>query len=76
MNVIPSKSTNGTDYPFTPPHPTPPPRYLEVLLRKVSAGDIVFSPTHLAFISLPSENTLSFDAQDYADIIGLSVALL
>ena len=45
-------------------------RYLEVLLRRVSSGHIVFSPSHKAFVSLSSEGQLPFNAEEYADLMG------
>ena len=44
--------------------------YLEVLLRRVSAGHIVFSPNHKAFVSLTTEGQLPFSAEEYADLMG------
>ena len=41
--------------------------YLEVLLRRVSSGQIVFSPTRKAFVSLTIENQLPFFAEEYSD---------
>lgn len=45
-------------------------RYLEVLLRRVSSGHIVYSPIHKAFVSLSSEGQLPFNAEEYADLMG------
>lgn len=45
--------------------------YLEVLLRKVSAGHIVYSPNHKAFVSLSSEAQLPFNAEEYASLMEL-----
>ena len=45
-------------------------RYLEVFLRRVSAGHIVFSPIHKAFVSLSTEGQLPFNAEEYADLMG------
>ena len=45
-------------------------RYLEVLLRRVSTGHIVYSPNHKAFVSLSSEGQLPFNAEEYADLMG------
>ena len=44
--------------------------YLEVLLRRVSAGHIVYSPNHKAFVSLTTEGQLPFSAEEYADLMG------
>ncbi len=44
--------------------------YLEVLLRRVSAGHIVYSPNHKAFVSLHTEGQLPFCAEEYADLMG------
>lgn len=41
--------------------------YLEVLLRRVSTGQIVYSPIRKAFVSLAMENTLPFYAEEYSD---------
>ena len=43
---------------------------MEVLLRKVSNGHIVYSPLHKAFVSLSSETSLPFNAEEYADLMG------
>ncbi|ELU15795.1 hypothetical protein CAPTEDRAFT_228503 [Capitella teleta] len=45
--------------------------YLEVLLRRVSAGHIVYSPVHKAFVSLQTEGQLPFNAEEYADLVEL-----
>ena len=45
--------------------------YLEVLLRRVSAGHIVYSPNHKAFVSLTTEGQLPFSAEEYADLMGM-----
>lgn len=42
--------------------------YLEVLLRRVSAGHIVFSPFHKAFVSLSTEGSLPFSAEEFSDL--------
>ena len=49
--------------------------YLEVLLRRVSAGHIVYSPNHKAFVSLSTEGQLPFNAEEYADLMGERVRL-
>jgi NCK-associated protein 1 len=41
--------------------------YLEVLLRKVSSGQIVYSPTRKAFVSLSTEGSPPFLAEEYSD---------
>ncbi|XP_074659971.1 nck-associated protein 1-like [Tubulanus polymorphus] len=43
--------------------------YLEVLLRRVSSGHIVYSPNQKAFVSLTAEGQLPFNAEEYADIM-------
>ncbi|XP_013397025.1 nck-associated protein 1 isoform X2 [Lingula anatina] len=45
--------------------------YLEVLMRQVSSGHIVYSPNQKAFVSLSSEEKLPFTAEEYADIMEL-----
>ena len=45
-------------------------RYLNVLLKQVSQGHIVYSPLHKAFVSLPTEGALPYHAEDYADLMG------
>ncbi|KAK2153078.1 hypothetical protein LSH36_308g01013 [Paralvinella palmiformis] len=45
--------------------------YLEVLLRRVSSGHIVYSPNRKAFVSLATEGTLPFTAEEYADLMEL-----
>uniref|UniRef100_UPI00358E413E nck-associated protein 1-like isoform X2 n=1 Tax=Myxine glutinosa TaxID=7769 RepID=UPI00358E413E len=42
--------------------------YLETLLRQVSNGLIAYSPAMKAFINLPAENELTFNAEEYSDI--------
>ncbi|XP_006818857.1 nck-associated protein 1 [Saccoglossus kowalevskii] len=42
--------------------------YLEVLLRRVSAGNICFSPNHKAFVSLSNEGNMGINAEEYSDI--------
>lgn len=42
--------------------------YLEVLLRKVSAGYIVYSPLQRAFVSLTVEGQLPFSAEEFSDV--------
>ncbi|XP_075927847.1 nck-associated protein 1 isoform X3 [Petromyzon marinus] len=42
--------------------------YLETLLRQVSNGFIAYSPAMKAFINLPTENELTFNAEEYSDI--------
>lgn len=41
--------------------------YLEVLLRKVSTGQIVYSPARRAFVSLSLEGETPFLAEEYSD---------
>lgn len=45
--------------------------YLEVLLRKVSTGQIVYSPVQKAFITLPSEQPVPFLAEEFSDVTEL-----
>lgn len=45
--------------------------YLEVLLRRVSAGHIVYSPLQRAFVSLTIEGQLPFSAEEYSDVVEL-----
>lgn len=45
--------------------------YLEVLLRKVSTGQIVFSPIQKAFVTLPSEQPVPFLAEEFSDVTEL-----
>lgn len=42
--------------------------YLEVLLRRVSAGHIVYSPLQRAFITLTLESQLPFSAEEFSDV--------
>ncbi|XP_072045321.1 nck-associated protein 1-like isoform X2 [Amphiura filiformis] len=42
--------------------------YLEVLLRRVTSGQICFSPYQKAFISLAPDPQLPFSAEEYTDI--------
>lgn len=44
--------------------------YLEVLLRKVSSGHIVYSPRHKAFVSLIIDTQIPFSAEEFSDING------
>jgi hypothetical protein len=43
-------------------------RYSEVLLRRVSAGNICFSNNQRAFVSLTAEGTIPFNAEEFSDI--------
>ena len=43
-------------------------RYSEVLLRRVSAGNICFSLNQRAFISLTAEGAIPFNAEEFSDI--------
>lgn len=45
--------------------------YLEVLLRRTSTGQIVYSPIQKAFITLPSEQPAQFLAEEYSDVTEL-----
>lgn len=54
-------------------------RYLETLLRQVSNGHIAYFPAMKAFVNLPTENELTFNAEEYSDISGrnkLTIPLL
>lgn len=42
--------------------------YLEVLLRRVSAGQICYSPLQKAFVTLPVEGQVPFCAEEYSDV--------
>lgn len=42
--------------------------YLDVLLRRVSAGHIVYSPLQRAFVTLSIEGQLPFSAEEYSDV--------
>ncbi|XP_063219756.1 membrane-associated protein Hem [Bacillus rossius redtenbacheri] len=42
--------------------------YSEVLLRRVSAGNICFSNNQHAFVSLTAEGTIPFNAEEFSDI--------
>lgn len=43
-------------------------RYSEILLRRVSAGHIVFSENQRAFVSLTAEGAQPFAAEEFSDI--------
>jgi len=45
--------------------------YSEVLLRRVSAGNICFSQNQRAFVSLNAEGAIPFSAEEYSDITEL-----
>ncbi|XP_071795826.1 nck-associated protein 1-like isoform X3 [Asterias amurensis] len=45
--------------------------YLEVLLRRVTSGQICFSPYQRAFISLAPDPQLPFNAEEYTDVTEL-----
>jgi NCK-associated protein 1 len=42
--------------------------YSEVLLRRVSAGNICFSNNQRSFVSLTAEGTIPFNAEEFSDI--------
>lgn len=46
--------------------------YLEVLLRRVSAGQICYSPLQKAFVTLPVEGQVPFCAEEYSDVNGIN----
>lgn len=48
-------------------------RYLETLLRQVSNGHIAYFPAMKAFVNLPTENELTFNAEEYSDISGTNM---
>lgn len=43
---------------------------METLLRQVSNGHIAYFPAMKAFVNLPTENELTFNAEEYSDISG------
>lgn len=45
--------------------------YLEVLLRKVSSGHIVYSPRQKTFVSLIIDPQMPFSAEEFSDINGI-----
>jgi NCK-associated protein 1 len=45
--------------------------YSEVLLRRVSAGNIIFSGNQKAFVSLTAEGSVPFSAEEFSDITEL-----
>jgi len=45
-------------------------RYLDVLLRRVSMGHVVYSPNYKAFVSLAADPQFSFQTEEYADLTG------
>ena len=48
-------------------------RYLEVLLRRVSMGQVVYSPNYKAFVTLVADTDkqqLPVQAEEYADLMG------
>lgn len=51
-------------------------RYLETLLRQVSNGHIAYFPAMKAFVNLPTENELTFNAEEYSDISGTTQCLV
>ncbi|OAF69348.1 hypothetical protein A3Q56_02925 [Intoshia linei] len=42
--------------------------YTNFFIRKVAEGNIVYSPTHMSFVSMLTETTLPFAAEEYGDI--------
>ncbi|KAL1505704.1 hypothetical protein ABEB36_005209 [Hypothenemus hampei] len=42
--------------------------YSEVLLRRVSAGNIIFSMNQRSFVSLTGEGTIPFNPEEYSDV--------
>ena len=46
-------------------------RYSEVLLRRVSAGHIVYSPAQKAFVSTSNEGAFPFNAEEFSDVTEL-----
>lgn len=51
-------------------------RYLETLLRQVSNGHIAYFPAMKAFVNLPTENELTFNAEEYSDISGETIRII
>lgn len=49
--------------------------YLEVLLRRVSAGNICYSPIQKAFVTLSVEGQLPFAAEEFSDVNGIKPLL-
>ncbi|KAF0027762.1 hypothetical protein F2P81_020503 [Scophthalmus maximus] len=49
--------------------------YLETLLRQVSNGHIAYFPAMKAFVNLPTENELTFNAEEYSDISAVDSVL-
>jgi len=49
-------------------------RYLEVLLRRVSMGQVVYSPNYKAFVTLVTgdvdKQSLPVQSEEYADLTG------
>lgn len=45
--------------------------YLEILLRRVSAGHIIYSPLQRSFVSLAIESQLPFSADEFSDVTEL-----
>jgi len=45
--------------------------YTEVLLRRVSAGHICYSPLQQAFVSLTAEGAVPFNAEEFSDVTEL-----
>jgi len=43
-------------------------RYSEILLRRVSAGNICFSRNQRAFVSLTAEGAIPFNAEEFSDL--------
>lgn len=65
-----SVSSIHEDVPFHLKHFSFLIRYLETLLRQVSNGHIAYFPAMKAFVNLPTENELTFNAEEYSDISG------
>ena len=42
--------------------------YLDIMLRRVSSGNIVFSPVQKAFVTLPGEQPVPFIAEEFSDV--------
>lgn len=43
-------------------------RYSEVLLRRISGGNICFSMNQRSFVSLTAEGAIPFNAEEYSDM--------
>ena len=46
-------------------------RYADVLMRRVTTGHICYSPLQQAFVSLTTEGTVPFNAEEFSDVTEL-----